>query len=106
MTTPAAILISEGALDAIRAEFDAAWERNFERLQTERLRPTLTTAEVNVILGFAPSNQSSVPQLVRTGALRAIRVGHQWRFRPQDVEEFLDANASDAGAVTARKAAA
>lgn len=49
----------------------------------------LTTKDICNMLHVVPN---TVKMLIRTGALQAIRVGHQYRFRQADVEEFIKKN--------------
>ena len=35
-------------------------------------------------------SRPTVDRLVPTGAIRASRVGRQWRIRPEDLESYLD----------------
>jgi excisionase family DNA binding protein len=49
-------------------------------------RRWLTTGEVTEVLRVAPG---TVYRLVRRAALPAARVGGQWRFRAEDVEDWL-----------------
>jgi excisionase family DNA binding protein len=38
-------------------------------------------------------SSSTLDRLVRTGKLRALRIGGQIRFRPNDVEDYLESTA-------------
>lgn len=33
--------------------------------------------------------QHTITNLIKRGRLRAVRVGHQWRIAPEDLDEFL-----------------
>ena len=48
-----------------------------------------TTAEVMEALGLS---RSGLMSLVETGALPAVKVCRQYRFRPADVDALLDAH--------------
>ena len=48
---------------------------------------TLTTADVAAMLR---KSTRTVSQLARHGAIRASKVGRDWRFDPADVQRFLD----------------
>ena len=52
-------------------------------------RPTslLTIAELAQLLGIG---RTTVYRLVKTGELRAVRVGERLRFRPEDVNAYLE----------------
>ncbi len=52
-------------------------------------RPTslLTIAELARLLGIG---RTTVYRLVNTGELRAVRVGERLRFRPEDVNTYLE----------------
>lgn len=43
---------------------------------------------------FLRVHYATVLRLVETGALRAVRVGGQLRFRPEDIEQFLKERAT------------
>jgi excisionase family DNA binding protein len=47
----------------------------------------LTTADLVAYLNITPR---TIYRLIRTGELPAIRVGHQWRIRQSDLDEWLD----------------
>jgi excisionase family DNA binding protein len=51
---------------------------NFEEL--------LTTDEVLAQLRLAPRRMY---RLIRSGELPAVRIGRQWRFRPEDIETWM-----------------
>jgi excisionase family DNA binding protein len=46
----------------------------------------LTTEDVVAYLNVTPR---TIYRLIRTGELPAIRVGHQWRIRQSDLDEWL-----------------
>jgi excisionase family DNA binding protein len=50
-----------------------------------------TTNEVATRLKVAPR---TVGEWIRTGQLRAIKAGRDWRVSPSDLEAFLHANAN------------
>jgi excisionase family DNA binding protein len=50
-----------------------------------------TTTEVASRLKVAPR---TVGEWIRTGQLRAIKAGRDWRVSPNDLEAFLHANAN------------
>jgi excisionase family DNA binding protein len=47
----------------------------------------LTTDEMLAYLNVTPR---TIYRLIRANELPAIRIGHQWRFRRSDVEEWLE----------------
>ena len=47
----------------------------------------LTTEEVLTYLKVTPR---TIYRLIRTGELPAVRIGRQWRFRPGDLDLWLD----------------
>ena len=51
------------------------------------LTELLTTEEVQHLLQI---NQRTLYRLAKNGAIPALRVGRQWRFRQQDIEEWLE----------------
>ena len=51
----------------------------------------LTTEEVLTYLKVTPR---TIYRLIRTGELPAVRVGRQWRFRQDDLDAWLDSQAS------------
>lgn len=53
----------------------------------------LTTEEVLASLKVTPR---TIYRLIRTGELPAVRVGRQWRFRQDDLDAWLDAQANHA----------
>lgn len=59
------------------------------RSHEPRKRTLLTIEEVAEYLRFHPS---TVYRLVRKGTLPAVKVGKQWRFDSQILEEWLRAN--------------
>ena len=46
-----------------------------------------TTEDVVAYLNVTPR---TIYRLIRTGELPAIRIGHQWRIRQTDLDEWLD----------------
>jgi excisionase family DNA binding protein len=46
-----------------------------------------TTEDVVAYLNITPR---TIYRLIRTGELPAIRIGHQWRIRQSDLDEWLD----------------
>ena len=46
-----------------------------------------TTVDVVAYLNVTPR---TIYRLIRTGELPAIRIGHQWRIRQSDLDEWLD----------------
>jgi len=46
-----------------------------------------TTEDVVAYLNVTPR---TIYRLIRTGELPAIRIGHQWRIRQGDLDEWLD----------------
>ena len=47
----------------------------------------LTTAEVLSCLKVDPR---TIYRLIKTGELPAVRIGRQWRFRRDDLNEWID----------------
>jgi excisionase family DNA binding protein len=47
----------------------------------------LTTEDVVAYLNVTPR---TIYRLIRTGELPAIRIGHQWRVRQSDLDDWLD----------------
>lgn len=47
---------------------------------------------VNEAGDFLRVSRPQVNKLVRCGELRAVRVGERLRFRPEDVEDYLERN--------------
>ncbi len=54
---------------------------------TDAKNALLTTEEVMALLRV---NTRTVYRLIRSKDIPAVRVGHQWRFRRSDLEEWLD----------------
>jgi len=54
---------------------------------SERPTSLLTIAELARLLGIG---RTTVYRLVNTGELRAVRVGERLRFRPEDVNAYLE----------------
>jgi excisionase family DNA binding protein len=52
-----------------------------------RLTAFLTTEEVLAYLNVTPR---TIYRLIRASELPAIRIGQQWRFRREDVEQWLE----------------
>jgi excisionase family DNA binding protein len=50
-------------------------------------RAFLTTEEV---LGCLKVNPRTIYRLIKTGALPAVRIGRQWRFRRADLDAWID----------------
>jgi excisionase family DNA binding protein len=46
-----------------------------------------TTEDVRGYLNVTPR---TIYRLIRTGELPAIRIGHQWRIRQRDLDEWID----------------
>jgi excisionase family DNA binding protein len=46
-----------------------------------------TTEDVGGYLNVTPR---TIYRLIRTGELPAIRIGHQWRIRQRDLDEWID----------------
>ena len=42
------------------------------------------------VVGYLNVTPRTIYRLIRTGELPAIRVGHQWRVRQSDLDEWLD----------------
>jgi excisionase family DNA binding protein len=53
--------------------------------------PLLTVDETAAFLGVA---RSTVFRLIRNGELRPVRVGQRHRFRPEDLDAYLEREAS------------
>jgi excisionase family DNA binding protein len=51
-------------------------------------RPALLT--VNEVARVLAISRDSVYRLVRSGALPSVRVGERLRFRPEQIEAYLD----------------
>jgi excisionase family DNA binding protein len=47
----------------------------------------LTTEEV---LGCLKVNPRTIYRLIKSGALPAVRIGRQWRFRKADLDQWID----------------
>jgi len=47
----------------------------------------LTTEEV---LSYLKVNPRTIYRLIRTGELPAVRVGRQWRFRRNDLKDWIE----------------
>lgn len=62
-------------------------ERTIERDPGRLGTPLLSINECAAFLGVA---RSTVYELVKRGDLRAVRVGERWRFRPADVDDYLE----------------
>lgn len=54
-----------------------------------RLAPVLSINEAAAVLGV---ERSTIYRLLRTGELQAIRVGQRRRFRPEDIDAYLERN--------------
>jgi len=52
----------------------------------------LTTDEVIARLGITLRRMY---RLIRCGELPAVRIGRQWRFRPGDIENWMERNRED-----------
>jgi excisionase family DNA binding protein len=55
---------------------------------TARTSPNLLT--VNQAAAFLATSRWSVYRLVRCGELRAVRVGERLRFKPDDLEAYIE----------------
>lgn len=51
------------------------------------LETFLTTDEV---LGYLKTTPRTIYRLIRTGELPAVRIGRQWRFRPRDLDAWIE----------------
>ncbi|PYR89766.1 MAG: AlpA family transcriptional regulator [Acidobacteria bacterium] len=51
------------------------------------LQTFLTTEEV---LGYLKITPRTIYRLIRSGELPAVRIGRQWRFRPSDLDRWLE----------------
>lgn len=60
------------------------------------LGATLTTADVAGLLGV---NMTMVREQVTAGRLRASRQGSAFRFRPQDVDAYMEAGRIEPGSM-------
>jgi len=47
----------------------------------------LTTKQVCEILGIS---KNTLGKLIKTGRLKAHMVGRAWKFKPSDIEKFLE----------------
>lgn len=45
---------------------------------------------VNEVARFLSISRDSVYRLVRSGALPAVKVGERLRFRPEEIDRYLD----------------
>lgn len=54
---------------------------------TNSLSAFLTTEDV---LGYLRVTPRTIYRLIRSGALPAVRIGRQWRFRRSDLDRWLD----------------
>jgi len=57
------------------------------------MEPLLEVREVSQILCLS---RQSIYALVRSGKLRAYRIGRRWMFEERDIRAFLDSVAADA----------
>lgn len=58
------------------------------------MTPLLSIKAVEAFLGVS---RKTVLQAVRRGKLKASKVEHQWRFKPGDVDAYLEAQAVGPG---------
>jgi excisionase family DNA binding protein len=58
-----------------------------------RIAPVLTVNQAASVLGIG---RVTVYRLLRAGDLDAVRVGKRLRFRPEDLEEYLERNRESA----------
>jgi len=58
------------------------------------------------VAGFLDVSASTVYGLAQRGEIEGVRVGSQWRFRPQAIVEYLDRNKAATGVVEPAEAAA
>ena len=52
--------------------------------------PARTLLTVNEVRAFLRVSRPQVYKLVRGGELRAVRVGARLRFRPEDIDRYLE----------------
>jgi len=45
---------------------------------------------IDDVAAYLAVTRNTVHAFIRTGALIPVRVGHRWRFRPNEVEEYLE----------------
>ena len=57
------------------------------RKNNRNLVAFLTTEDV---LGYLRVTPRTIYRLIRSGALPAVRIGGQWRFRRSDINRWLD----------------
>jgi excisionase family DNA binding protein len=51
-----------------------------------------TLRTINEVAAYLGIGRTSVYRLVAAGELRAVRVGKRRRFRPEDIDAFLERN--------------
>ena len=56
-------------------------------MNPESLPNILKTRDLAILLDMSPD---AVNDLARRGVLRGYKSGNQWRFRPKDVERYLE----------------
>lgn len=61
--------------------------RYMTQKNNERLAAFLTTEDV---LGYLRVTPRTIYRLIRSGALPAVRIGGQWRFRRSDIDRWLE----------------
>ena len=66
-------------------------------MDTEKVLPSFLTTEE--VLGCLKVTPRTIYRLIREGDLPAVRVGRQWRFRREDLENWLAARVAS-GPVT------
>jgi excisionase family DNA binding protein len=72
-----------------RPAFAFCRERNFT-VPTALLQPSLTVYDV---AGLFKTSHKTVRRMIADGTLPAMKIGAQWRIRPEVVAEMLGASA-------------
>ena len=60
-----------------------------KRYAAGRISPVLSINEAADVLGIA---RATVYRLLRTGELQSVRVGKRRKFRPEDLDAYLERN--------------
>ena len=90
MTTKLEDLATVHDVAAVRDATDRELRLLAERIEGAR-EPMRSISQVAKELGVG---RKVVAELITSGALRASRVGKQWRIRREDLDAYIDANAN------------
>jgi excisionase family DNA binding protein len=60
-----------------------------QRYDPHRISPVLSINEAADVLGIA---RATLYRLLRTGELQSVRVGKRRKFRPEDLDAYLERN--------------